>query len=173
MAYFVNLYVLLMVLAYILQNLAYSFGLKRKVVLDVLLIALGFIYRILAGFFATGGKFSPWMVILVFSIAIFLASSKRYVERYKREEYKDLALEMVNGAIVLVLMSWMLYLMDRKLYLSFSTVPLVYYSLYKVLYYCKTQKVEVSELVVSKKDLLVSVVLSFLIVLVDLYYLSK
>ncbi len=62
---------------YLLQNLAYSLSLKHIPFVDVLLIAGGFLLRVLAGAFAIGVPASPWLLGCTFVLACFLGFGKR------------------------------------------------------------------------------------------------
>ena len=66
-----------MVAAYAVLNLAYCFKLKQVAVLDVLVVALGFVLRLLAGGVATGIVVSHWLVMMTFLLTLFLALAKR------------------------------------------------------------------------------------------------
>jgi 4-hydroxybenzoate polyprenyltransferase len=63
--------------AYFALNLAYSFGLKNVVILDVLAIAIGFVLRAVAGAVAIQVVFSEWLVVCTLLLALFLALAKR------------------------------------------------------------------------------------------------
>ena len=69
-----SLYVLM---AYMLLNIAYSQGLKHLPIIDIVCIAAGFVLRIFAGAMATQIPVSPWIVIMTFLLALFLALAKR------------------------------------------------------------------------------------------------
>ncbi len=62
---------------YFVLNVAYSFRLKHVAYLDVLLIALFFILRVLAGAFAIDVPASPWLLGCTFLLALFLGFGKR------------------------------------------------------------------------------------------------
>jgi 4-hydroxybenzoate polyprenyltransferase len=62
---------------YILMNIAYCVKLKQKAIVDVFIIATGFVLRIVAGGFATGIHLSQWIVLMTFLLALFLAFAKR------------------------------------------------------------------------------------------------
>jgi 4-hydroxybenzoate polyprenyltransferase len=64
-------------LIYIAMNIAYCLKLKQMALLDVLIIAMGFVMRIVAGSQASGIALSPWIVITTFLLALFLALAKR------------------------------------------------------------------------------------------------
>lgn len=62
---------------YVLLNLAYTLRLKHVAVLDVSIIALGFVLRLFVGSFVTGVPLSMWIVVMTFLLALFLALAKR------------------------------------------------------------------------------------------------
>ncbi|MEM7202158.1 MAG: decaprenyl-phosphate phosphoribosyltransferase [Planctomycetota bacterium] len=67
-------------LAYMVLNLSYSFGLKRIVILDCLIIALGFQLRVHGGAVVLGVRTSAWILLCTFFFALFLAFCKRREE---------------------------------------------------------------------------------------------
>lgn len=68
------------ILAYALIQLAYCLQLKRKPLLDIFCIASGFLLRALAGLVATGLGASPWFLLTIGLLALFLAVEKRKAE---------------------------------------------------------------------------------------------
>lgn len=62
---------------YYLMNIAYCVKLKRCPIVDVMIIATGFVLRIFAGGVATGIELSEWIVLMTFLLALFLAFAKR------------------------------------------------------------------------------------------------
>lgn len=62
---------------YVVLNIGYSFYLKHIAILDVTIIAIGFVLRILVGAAATGITPSMWIIIMTFLLALFLALAKR------------------------------------------------------------------------------------------------
>jgi 4-hydroxybenzoate polyprenyltransferase len=71
---------------YLVLNVAYSFRLKHVAYLDVLLIALFFILRVLAGAFAIEVPASPWVLGCTFLLALFLGFGKRAHELATAED---------------------------------------------------------------------------------------
>jgi 4-hydroxybenzoate polyprenyltransferase len=67
---------------YLATNLAYSLRLKHTVVLDVLLIAFGFVLRVLHGVYAIQVKPTSWIVLCMFFLALFLGFAKRRGEMH-------------------------------------------------------------------------------------------
>lgn len=64
-------------IGYFVLNIAYSLGLKRIPIIDVMIIAIGFVLRIVAGGIACGIALSPWIVVMTFLLTLFLAFAKR------------------------------------------------------------------------------------------------
>jgi 4-hydroxybenzoate polyprenyltransferase len=72
--------VLTSVAAYLGLNAAYSLGLKRVPVLDVFVIAAGFMLRLLAGTWGLGIEPSRWLLACGFLLTLFLGFAKRRAE---------------------------------------------------------------------------------------------
>jgi len=71
--------------AYVLLNLAYSAGLKHVAVLDVFLIAAGFMLRILAGTLGIGIEPSQWLLLCGLLVTLFLGFAKRRAELFEHQ----------------------------------------------------------------------------------------
>lgn len=80
LAHTVSLAVLLIVAAYAAINVGYSMGLKHVVVLDVFIIAAGFMLRLLAGTLGMGIAPSNWLLLCGLMLTLFLGFSKRRAE---------------------------------------------------------------------------------------------
>jgi len=63
--------------AYVIMNIAYTFYLKHIAILDVVIIAIGFVLRLFIGSAVTGIPLSMWIVIMTFLLALFMALAKR------------------------------------------------------------------------------------------------
>ena len=63
--------------AYIVLNISYSYLLKHIAILDVTLIAIGFVLQLFVGAITTEIKLSMWIVIMTFLLALFIALAKR------------------------------------------------------------------------------------------------
>lgn len=62
---------------YALMNIAYSLKLKQLAIVDVFIIAIGFVLRVLAGGMAAGIYLTHWIVLMTFLLTLFLAFAKR------------------------------------------------------------------------------------------------
>ncbi|MCE7963621.1 MAG: decaprenyl-phosphate phosphoribosyltransferase [Acidobacteria bacterium ACB1] len=80
LSYFLGLPFFLTVLSYFILILAYCLGLKRMIVVDCMVIALGFVLRVVGGAVAISVSASHWLVVCAFLLALFLAFSKRRQE---------------------------------------------------------------------------------------------
>ncbi|MEQ1745598.1 MAG: decaprenyl-phosphate phosphoribosyltransferase [Saprospiraceae bacterium] len=68
---------LLICAAYAAINALYSFSLKHIAIVDICLIATGFLMRVFAGGAATGVAVSHWLIVLTFLLALILGLAKR------------------------------------------------------------------------------------------------
>jgi decaprenyl-phosphate phosphoribosyltransferase len=73
----VNWRVGLVLTLYMCMNFAYSKGLKNLVMIDVTIIATGFLLRVLSGAFAIDVYVSEWILICTFFLALYLGLGKR------------------------------------------------------------------------------------------------
>jgi len=63
--------------AYVVMNIAYSFYLKHVAILDVMIIAIGFVLRLFIGSAVTDIPLSMWIVVMTFLLTLFMALAKR------------------------------------------------------------------------------------------------
>ena len=75
--YFISLTALQILLAYVLMNVAYSLALKKIAIIDVSIIAIGFVLRLVIGSVVTDVPLSMWIVVMTFLLALFIALAKR------------------------------------------------------------------------------------------------
>ena len=90
---------------YVLLNLAYSWWLKRVPVVDVFIIATGFMLRLLAGTLAVGIPPSRWMLLAGLFLALFLGFSKRKAESFHDPADQRAVLEYYPPALLDLLMA--------------------------------------------------------------------
>jgi 4-hydroxybenzoate polyprenyltransferase len=95
-----NRVLLLLLGMYIALNLAYSWRLKHVPVVDVSLIASGFMLRLLAGTVAVGIPPSRWLLLTGLFIALFLGFSKRKAETFHEPEQQRAVLEHYPTALL-------------------------------------------------------------------------
>src|SRR3989304_7146736 len=76
-AYFINLQFMILSISYVLLILIYSLILKHLIIVDLLVISIGFVIRAIAGGVAINVFISPWLIVCTFLVALFLAIAKR------------------------------------------------------------------------------------------------
>ena len=105
---------------YFFLNIAYSFYLKHIAIIDVICIAMGFVFRIFAGGYSADVVISPWIIIMTFLLALFLALAKRRDDlvladdgRGARKSLHGYNMEFVSSAMVVmasvIIVSYLLY----------------------------------------------------------------
>jgi 4-hydroxybenzoate polyprenyltransferase len=122
--------------AYVAMNLAYSLRLKHVAIVDVLIIALSFVLRVLAGNVLIEVEPSAWILIVSGLLALFLALAKRRDDLVKSldgqhrrsltgysQPFLDTAVAVVLGAL---LVTYMIYTTDRQVMAELGTERLVY-----------------------------------------------
>jgi 4-hydroxybenzoate polyprenyltransferase len=138
-------------LIYLLKDLLYSFWLKHVVILDVLILALGFLLRVHAGVvIITVARFSPWLYICMTLLALFMGFGKRRGELLlmsaeagsSRKVLQDYSLpfldEMINLVSTATIMAYSLYTFSAenlpKNHAMMLTIPFVLYAIFRYLY---------------------------------------
>lgn len=104
-----NTELFIVLLVYFVLNIAYSLKLKHIAILDIFIIATGFVLRLFAGSAVTGISLSMWIILMTFLLAIFLALAKRRDDvllslegQETRKNIDGYNLEFVNAAMVLM-----------------------------------------------------------------------
>jgi 4-hydroxybenzoate polyprenyltransferase len=108
---------------YFIMNIAYTFGLKKISIVDITIIAIGFVLRILIGGFVFNVALSNWIIIMTFLLAIFLAAAKRRDDVLVLTEKKIKTRKAIDG--------YNLMLIDGIL-LIVAAVILVSYIMYAI-----------------------------------------
>ena len=98
-----------------------AFHLKHIAILDVVIIAIGFVLRVFVGATVTGVPISKWIVIMTFLLALFLALAKRRDDvllfestgKQMRKVIGGYNLQLIDGAMMImgsvVIVSYILY----------------------------------------------------------------
>ena len=135
------------VVSYILLTHFYSFVGKNIVIVDVLLISMGFVLRAVAGALAIHVPYSGWFVLCTLFVALFIAISKRKAELFAAGEgvernarpvlsqYTEHALTAFTGAsMAAAIISYSLYVLDEtnsEVRLLALTVPFVIFAIFR------------------------------------------
>jgi len=140
-------------LSYVVLNLAYSWYLKHRVIVDVMCIAAGFVLRALAGVVAIEVPLSPWLLVCTFTLCLFIGFGKRRCElavagdnhelaRDRRPVLARYSLELLTHLLTIsaaiAVITFLLYTMDPQTARKFGTnyliytVPLVIYGVFRL-----------------------------------------
>ena len=162
---------------YFASQVAYSFWLKHVVIVDVLLLASGFVLRAMAGALVIGVPISPWLYVCVTLLGLFIGVSKRRHElillsagagshRKILEEYSPAFLDQMNTVVTAgSVMSYAQYTFTAenlpKNHLMMITIPFVLYGIFRYLYliYQKNEGGTPEELLLRDRPLLIDVIL--------------
>lgn len=82
---------------YVFINLLYSFKLKHIPILDIFIIASGFVIRLFVGALAINTPLSEWIIVMTFLLALFLALAKRRDDVILYEESGEKMRKVVDG----------------------------------------------------------------------------
>ncbi len=144
--------VLMILSGYALMNIAYTLRLKHVVILDVFIIATGFMLRILAGTLGIGIPPSQWLLLCGLMVTLFLGFTKRRAEiialnedkaahRKVLEHYSPVLLDKMIGVTASgLIMSYSLYTMNADTIRIHGTanliytVPFVMYGVFRYIY---------------------------------------
>ncbi|HZP56258.1 MAG TPA: decaprenyl-phosphate phosphoribosyltransferase [Dehalococcoidia bacterium] len=146
----------LVILAYTGLMVAYSYRLKHVVLLDLMVIAAGFVLRAMAGALAIDVPISPWLYVVTALGALFLGINKRRAElellqdgagnhRKILDEYSlELLDQMASTVTAATLMAYGLYTFTAeglpKNHSMMLTIPFVLYGIFRYLYLVNVRK---------------------------------
>ena len=179
----------LVLLAYILINIWYTYQLKRVVILDVMTIAAGFVLRVIAGAVLIGVPTSEWLIICTILLSLFLGFSKRRHEikileneanthRSVLQHYSPYFLDQMIGIVTATtVMSYALYTISEETVHKFGTkhliytVPFVLYGIFRYLYlvHKKDEGGDPTRLALTDLPLLFNIVLWIITVSIIIY----
>ncbi len=144
--------VTVVLMLYFALTLAYSAALKERVILDVIIVAIGFVLRAWAGSLAVGVETSSWLIACVFTLCLFVGFGKRRCElamipdineagqhRLTLLRYTpDLLNHLITVSAGIAVITFLLYTMDTGAHPApfhkdhlFYTLPLVVYGIFR------------------------------------------
>jgi 4-hydroxybenzoate polyprenyltransferase len=181
----------LLLVAYFGLNLAYSIRLKEVMLLDVFIIAAGFMLRVLAGAYAIGVQVSSWIVLCSMFISLFLGfakrrgelvqfqsagteASRRVLRLYSVEFLEQMLTIAAAGAVI----SYALYTVAPRTVETFGTDNLIYttvfviYGVFRYLYlvHAGTKGENPTQALTSDPPILINGVLWILTCIYFIYY---
>ncbi len=187
--YFLSQSFLLILLIYFLINLAYSLRLKHTPLLDVMIIATGFVLRVAAGVsIIQVERFSPWLYVVTTVLALFFGLGKRRGELATIQQNNNEQRRVLDGYTI-PLLDQLITIISATTIISYSlytfsapnlpdnhammlTIPFAIYGIFRYLYLIqvKNEGGAPDELVLSDRPLQVTF-LFFAISVVIIFYL--
>jgi 4-hydroxybenzoate polyprenyltransferase len=196
-AFFIDSYFGIVAVIYLAVNLAYSLGLKQAVILDVLLLSMGFVLRAVGGVAVIRSMLpdvylSYWLILCAFLLSLFLALAKRRHEiallgdaaASHRASLANYSLtfidQMLSALAAATLVAYSLYtISDDTVHrygtrALFWTLPFVVYGLFRYLYliYNRGEGGDPSKLLVKDRATLINVAL-WAMLTAGIVYLSR
>jgi 4-hydroxybenzoate polyprenyltransferase len=171
-------------------NVAYSFWLKKVVIVDVFIIAAGFMLRVLAGVFAIDVVISSWLILCTLFVSIFLAISKRrgelilssatdsYAFRPVLKQYDVAFLDQImTVAASGMAISYALYTVAERTVMIFGTENLMFttvfvlFGIFRYIFLMRGRKTDDNpmHLLLSDVPLVVNVLMWFLTCIMIIY----
>ena len=175
--------------AYYCVNLAYSRYLKHVVIIDVMIIALGFVFRAIGGAYIIHVEISPWLIVCTTLLALFLSFGKRRNELVTMKEnaqsqrpilteYSPYFLEQSMAVITAsTVVAYALYTMSDEVIIKLKTdhlnltIPFVLYGIFRYLYLVHQKKEggDPTFMLLTDKPLLINIALWILTACIILY----
>lgn len=152
LAFMINFSTFMIILIYAVMNVFYTLYLKNKVILDVMIIAAGFVLRVLAGISAIEVPVSNWILLTTLSVSLFLGFGKRRNELLIMDEnshshrpvLEHYSIQLLNYLIIisitLTIVTYALYSIDNQIIEKLGTdrliftVPFVIFGLFRYMY---------------------------------------
>jgi 4-hydroxybenzoate polyprenyltransferase len=189
-AYFLDSFFAMICLVYVTLMVSYSLLLKNIAILDVIIIAIGFVLRAVAGAVLIDVEISPWLLVCTLFLSLFLALAKRRHEMTllahnatnHRDSLSAYNTTLLDQMIVIVttstLLAYTLYtLAPRTKEIVgtsnlFITIPFVLYGIFRYLYliYHKNEGGRPEILIFSDKSLMINLILWVIFVIMVLYF---
>ncbi len=189
--YFLSFQLAIILLLYLVSQIAYTFKLKHIVLIDVLTIALGFILRIAAGVAVIEvERFSPWLYVFGGFLALFMALGKRRAElsllgedagshRAILDDYNLDLIDRLQGIVTTsAVVAYSLYtflaegLPENNAMML--TIPFVLYAIFRYLYliHVRGEGGAPEEILLRDRPLQITLVLYGITVIVALYLIK-
>jgi 4-hydroxybenzoate polyprenyltransferase len=181
----------LILLAYLVTQIAYTFWLKHVVLLDVSIVAAGFILRIAAGVTVIDvQRFSPWLYLFGGFLSLFLVVGKRRHElvllgdeaRHHRAILQEYNLELIDRMLGIIttgaVVSYSLYtFLSEGLpenHAMMLTIPFVLYGIFRYLYliHVRNEGGAPEEIVLRDRPFQITILLYGLAAFIALYILA-
>jgi 4-hydroxybenzoate polyprenyltransferase len=145
LSYLISIYMLYLVLLYVGLNIVYTIKLKHIPIVDIFIIASGFVIRIFIGGVVTHIKIYPWIVIMTFLLALLLSLAKRRDDVLILLETNDRTRKSIDGynlafidmsmmaMAAITIVGYIMYTMSPEIMLKFRTDKLYFTTFFVIL----------------------------------------
>ena len=149
-SYILNINIFYMLIIYLSINILYSAKLKYIPIIDIIIIAFGFVLRLFVGGYAINEMITNWIIALTFILSIFIALAKRREDiqllldgKETRRNVRFYNIEILNQSLkllsVLIILIYLLFTLSPEVIIKFTdkiymTIIFVITGLYRYLY---------------------------------------
>ncbi|MEN8152692.1 MAG: decaprenyl-phosphate phosphoribosyltransferase [Acidobacteriota bacterium] len=176
---------------YIAVNISYSAFLKKIAIFDVMIIAIGFVLRVMIGGEVNDIFLSPWIFIITFLLALFLGLVKRRQElsgnvknltKNTRKSLENYNLPLLDQLISITtsatLISYITYVLNPEIQKYFKTkylyltVPFVIFGIFRYLYltYIKEKGENPEDIIYTDIPFILNIALWLLVFILLIYF---
>jgi len=168
----------LVVIIYFAIQILYTFVLKNIVILDIFVIAIGFVLRVVAGAAIIAVSISNWLLVCTLFLSLFLALGKRRFELIKldkatghRTALKEYNVQLLDQMITVVtsasIVAYSIYTLSPETIDKFKTknlmytIPFVLYGIFRYLYLIYQKEIggAPEEILISDIPLIINILL--------------
>lgn len=177
---------IVILIGYFLMNIAYSFFLKKVLIIDVMIIAIGFVLRVFAGAVVANIVVSDWIILCTFFGSLFIGFGKRKNEAIVLAErsikYRktlsgytpDFLNQLLSITAGMTIISYALYTIDQKTINHFQTsrliytLPLVVFGIFRYFHiiYNKSSGEDPTEIFLTDKPIILTSIIWMIVFLV-------
>jgi len=169
-----------------INTIVYSIWLKKIIFVDILSISGNFIIRAIAGVILIQVSLSPWLILGVFFIALFLGFLKRKQEanilgeeiKKTRSSFKEYNLEIIKSGIIIsttmVIITYSLYAMNSVTqdWRLVMTVPIIVYLVFRQIYLVdKIGTKTYSDLLIEDRPTIIGLTTYVFITMILIYFI--
>lgn len=171
-------------LVYLVQSLFYTFRLKSIVIVDIIVVSTGFVWRAIAGTVIINVETSPWLITCAFLLALFLVLLKRerematlkLAEEHRtalRSYSKRLIDTSINIATASLLVVYMVYTLQTNHIYMIATIPFAFIGIFRYLQLARQAEKDNPTLLFRDRIIKINLLLWFLTSIVALYDLPS
>ncbi len=174
----------IVLLIYFVINILYSIWLKKVPVIDIMMVASGFLLRAIAGAFVINVVITNWFLVCIFMISLMIASIKRRGEISIKSEHRRSVLKLYNAEIldlfvalssISSLITYCIFALNYKIKYFYITIPVVIYWMMRYLYVSyrnREQSESPDEVLISDIHIIITSILYFVAVGISMFVLG-